>query len=122
MRRIKASPFYTEAIGQDLGVIGAPGVGDTSVPDLSATAERGDGCQRVRLSYTKHGHEGVHIECHRNEGDWAFLAINVTKPHLDEQPPLVANTPEHREYRACYWDKGELVGEFSPVQRVTVGT
>ena len=89
--------------------------------DLSASLEQGDGSQRVRLSYTKHGHDGVHIESRRNDGEWEFLAVNNVKPHLDNRPLLVANTPEHREYRIRYWDKGKPNGEYSAVQRVTVG-
>ena len=119
--RIKMHSAYTEAIGRDLGIIGTPDTTDHTIPDLTAASEQGNGSQRVRLSYTKYGHDGVHIESRRNGGDWEFLAINNVKPHLDTRPLLVANTPETREYRIRYWDKGEANGEYSAVQRVTVG-
>lgn len=119
--RIKASPNYTEAIGQDLGIITTVSNVEYAMPDITASVEQGQACQQVRLGYIKHGHDGLHIESRRNGGDWEFLAINMVKPHLDDRPLLVANTPEHREYRARWWDKGTPNGEYSSVQRVAVG-
>jgi hypothetical protein len=51
----------------------------------------------VSLGYRKYGHDGVHIECRRGQGDWEFIGLSVVKPHLDERPLLVANTPEQRQ-------------------------
>jgi hypothetical protein len=42
-------------------------------------------------------------------------------PILANTPLLVANTPEQRQYRLRYWDKGQPTGEYSPVQTVTMG-
>jgi hypothetical protein len=118
--RMKLSDAYNDSIGRDLGIIGAAGASDLTIPDLTASVEQGNGQQSVVLNYTKHGHDGAHIESRRNGGDWELLAININKPHIDTRPLLVANTPEVREFRLRRWDKGEAVGEFSPVAKVTV--
>jgi hypothetical protein len=120
--RIKISPHYTDAIGRDLRIVGtSEALAEThTVPDLSARLEQGDGQQCVVLNYTKHGHAGAQIESRRNGSAWEFLAINVVKPHIDERPLLVADTPEVREYRMRYWNKGQASGDFSQVVKVTV--
>jgi hypothetical protein len=120
--RIKVHPGYSEAIGRDLGIIGTSTAAADLPPDLTARVEQGNGQQRVVLTYTKRGHAGAHIESRRNGGPWEFLGINVVKPHVDERPLLVAGTPEVREFHVRYWDKGEAVGEYSQVAKVTVGT
>ena len=39
---------------------------------------------------------------------------------MDERPLLVATTPEVREYRARFWDKGTPNGDWCDVGKVTV--
>jgi hypothetical protein len=118
--RIKLDPGYTEAMGQDLGIIGAE-QGEKSSPKLTAKPEQGDGCQCVRLTFAKYGHMGVHLESRRGPaGDWEFLGIDTESPYLDERPLLVAGVPEVREYRARFWDKGTANGEWTDVVKVTV--
>ena len=104
-----------------MGIIGMADTAGHLTPTLTATLEQGNGVQRVSLGYTKYGHDGVHIESRRAQGDWEFIAISVVKPHLDERPLLVAGTPELRQYRMRYWDKGQPNGDYSAVQSVTVG-
>ena len=42
-------------------------------------------------------------------------------PYIDNQPLLVANTPETREYRMSFWDGGEANGDWTDVAKVMVG-
>jgi hypothetical protein len=84
-------------------------------------SERGATIERVKMVFTKYGHDGVSIDSRRNNGAWEFLAIAMVKPWYDERPLLDPSTPEIREYRMRWWDKGQANGEFSPVQKVTVG-
>jgi hypothetical protein len=39
---------------------------------------------------------------------------------MDERPLLVAGTPEVREYRMRFWDKGTPNGDWTDVTKVTV--
>ena len=75
----------------------------------------------MRLDFTKFNHQGVHIGSRRNNGAWELLGIDTEKPYVDDRPLLAANTPEIREYRLRFWDKGQANGDWSPVQRATVG-
>jgi len=120
VQRIKISSAYNDSVGQDMGIIGSQ---DSSVhlfPDFTANTERGTDFERVKFTFTKYQHDGVSIESRRNNGPWEFLGIAMIKPWYDERPLLDNATPETREYRLRWWDKGVANGELSPVQRVTV--
>jgi len=121
VQRIKLSKGYTESIGQDLGIIGKLSSASYAVPDYSLVLDRGDDNERVNIPFTKHGHDGVYIESRRNNGEWEFLAIVMSKPYYDERPLFIAGTPEVREYRIRYWDDGATNGNFAPIQKITVG-
>lgn len=118
--RIKTADGYNEIIGADLGVIG-PEETPKDQPKFTPTLEQGTGCQCVRLAFFKYGHMGVYIESRRGAtGVWELLAIDTESPYLDERPLLVAGTPEVREYRMRFWDKGTPNGPWTPVAAVTV--
>ena len=119
--RIKLAAGYTTAIGTDLGIIGAEDTTDRPFPEFTTKVEQGATGQRVRLVFTKFGHLGVTIESRRGTGAWEFLAIDTESPQLDERPLLVAGQPEVREYRMRWYDKDGPNGDWSPVQKVTVG-
>ena len=121
VQKIKLSPNYTDSIGQDLGTIGVQDNTVHLVPEFTVSTERGTDGERVKLTFTKYGHDGVSIECRRNDGSWEVIGVAMLKPWYDERPLLVANSPESREYRLRWWDKGTVSGELTPVQRVTVG-
>ena len=70
----------------------------------------------------RRGHIGIYIESRRGVGPWEFLAIDTQAPYDDDRPLLVAGTPEVREYRLRFWDKGTPNGDWTPVQKVTVST
>lgn len=121
---IKLSNTYNESIGQDLGIIGSLENFKTSeyiTVSFLAVNERGDQGEHVKITFKKHGHDGVWIEGRRNNSDWEFLGITIVKPWYDERALLQAGTPEIREYRLRWWDKSAPNGDFCPVQRVTVG-
>lgn len=120
--RIKLSTGYAESIGLSLRIIGIPATALHPFPDFTLTVVQGATHQEVQLNFTKHGHDGVWIECRRNGGAWEFLAIAIVKPYIDSRPLLIADTAETREYRLRWWDKGEPHGDWSPVQKITVGT
>ena len=123
IRRMKTSAGYlanTAAIGADLIIIGAEDTTEHPSPEFKLKVQDGAGCQCARIDFTKFGHKGVWIECRRNGGAWEFVAVDSEKPYLDERPLLSPTAAETREYRLRFWDDGPN-GDWSPVQKVTVG-
>jgi hypothetical protein len=116
---MKRAPAYTESIGTDLGIVG-PEVTEKPVPKFTVELIQGTGCQCVQIRFSKYTHMGVYIEGRRGTGAWEFLAIDTESPYTDERPLLVAGTPEVREYRMRFWDKGTPNGDWTDVVKVTV--
>lgn len=119
--RLKTSAGYNDMIGQDLEVIGAEAVDTHLFPEFNVQVEDGPSCQCARLEFTKFGHAGVYVESRRNAGAWEFLAIDTLKPYVDQRPLLVSGQAEAREYRMRFWDAGESNGDWSPVQKASIG-
>ncbi|MEK0451275.1 MAG: hypothetical protein RL088_3543 [Verrucomicrobiota bacterium] len=120
VQTIKSRPSYTEAIGLQLGIVGAEDSAENPVPTFSLKVERGEGCECVRVAFKKYGRAGVVIHSRRNGGAWEMLAIDLSSPYLDERALLVPTAPEIREYRLQFFDGAGATGEFSPTQSVTV--
>lgn len=117
--KMKLSPNYTEAIGTDLGVVGAEETAKP-LPKFRAEMLQGTGCQCVKLTFAKYTHMGVYIEGRRGTGAWEFLAVDTESPYMDERPLINATAPEVREYRMRFWDKGTPNGDWTDVLKVTV--
>ena len=121
--RMKTSAGFlanAAAIGADLKIIGAEDTTEHLAPEFKLKVQDGAACQCVRIDFTKFGHKGVWIEGRRNGGAWEFVAIDSEKPYLDERALLAPTAAETREYRLRFWDDGPN-GDWSPVQKVTVG-
>ena len=119
--RIKASPNYTDVIGQDFGIIAISNKVEHLIPEPTISVELGETGNRVRIDFKKHEHEGVWIECRINGvGDWVFLAIDTIKPYYDERPLISGSTHESREYRLRWWDKSVAHGEWSVTLQITI--
>lgn len=116
--RIKLDAAYTEAMGQDLGIVGQEATGKPL--KFTATAVQGPTSQCAKLTFYKYTHSGVYIESKRGTGDWAFLGIDTESPYLDERPLAVPGTPEVRSYRMRFWDKGTPNGDWTDVATVAV--
>lgn len=124
INRIKFSPGYNEqVIGQELRIIRAPaavGSNEREYPMFTLATEQGPNNKHVRIEFKKHGHDGVAIDSRTNGGEWSFLAVDNSKPHIDDRPLRVPKAPEIREYRLRWWDKGKAHGSWSPAQSVSV--
>lgn len=117
--RLKAHPAYTEALGQQLGIIGPEDTTDLSQakPTLTAAAVNPG---NVTIGFNKSTSDGVMI--HGKRGDeqvFVLLAWDTRSPYVDNRPNLNAG-PENREYRAQYFKDDEPIGQFSDVLTVTV--
>ena len=120
VQTIKASPNYTEAIGLQLGIVGAEDTAENPVPTFALTLERNGTQQGVRVAFKKYGRDGVVIHSKRGGSPWELLAIDLASPYLDERPLLAPGAPEVREYRLQFYDDAAPVGDFTDVASVTV--
>lgn len=117
---IKLQPAYTEAIGLQLGIVGAEDTAANPVPTFTLKVERGDTTEVVRVTFRKYGRPGVAIYSRRAGGPWELLAIDLNSPYLDERPLLVPAQPETREYRLQYYEADAPVGDFTAIASVSV--
>lgn len=115
--RIKNSPTYTEALGKELGIIGAEIASvDEEVlkPAIKLVIK---GSRAVEVQWTKGKADALHIETDKGNG-WQFLAVD-TIPHYTDPTPFTG--PATWKYRAIYLINDETVGEWSDTMNITVG-
>lgn len=113
IKRIKAHPAYTPAIGEAMGIIGPEVTDDihTTAPVLTGV-DLGGGL--VELRANRGISEAIALFCKRgDEPDFTRLAIALHFPYIDNRPMLVAGKSELREYRAKFMSGDEVVGLFS---------
>ncbi len=120
VQRVKLAAGYTTPIGEDLGIIGAADSTERPFSEFTLTVVDGENYEEVVIRFKKFGHQGAWIESRRNNGPWEFLAIDTSSPNTDTRPLLVSGQAETREYRLRWYDDGPN-GDWSPVQKVTVG-
>ncbi len=113
VRRIKAHPTYSEALGNLLGIVGAENTTDLSSakPVLNGVDHTGG---VVVLSFIKSKSDGINIYCQREgEPDFVFLARDTAPRYIDNRPLLVPGKPELRRYTAVYVVKDLETGLYS---------
>jgi hypothetical protein len=116
VQRIKSHPGYTEAIGKDLGIIGAEKKMDFGVmkPVIKLVLKGG----QVEVQWAKGDADSIRIEVDRGSGSWQFLSIDSVPHYTDTTPVTAANT---WKYRAIYIVSDEPVGQWSDVVGIVVG-
>ncbi len=119
VKRIKAHPNYTTAIGQDLGIIGEQQTQfsvNSVRPSLALMVNEGNS---VEVKFKKGKFDGILLQCKKATGDFETVGNVISSP-FDDKTPSANDKPEKREYRAKYLNGNETVGQFSDV--VTVVT
>lgn len=99
VKRWKTEPGYTEAIGQELQIIGTSTELDphTYKPKLAAEIKPG----YILLTFVKAGVDAVNIYYRvKGNADWKFLARDTQSPYMDASPLASPAVPETREYMA----------------------
>ncbi|NOS91503.1 MAG: hypothetical protein HOP30_06250 [Cyclobacteriaceae bacterium] len=116
VQRIKSNPAYTEAMGKDLGIIGATMVVDfnTLKPSLKLVMKGGE----VEVQWVRGEADAVYIEVDRGNGVWQFLAVDAV-PHYTDSLPITTHATW--KYRAIYLIRDERVGQWSDVASIAVG-
>ncbi len=114
--RVKNHRNYTDAIGQDLGVIGAEQVIDTAAwkPLLASQIQAG----HPVVQWKKGGADALEVWVDRGDG-FIFLAIDTHPPYPDTAPLPAAGAVW--KYKAIYRLHDEQVGQWSDILSITVG-
>jgi hypothetical protein len=119
VQRLKNHPNYTEAIGQDLGII-PPAVTPPEIVKPTGKADPIPGCC-AQVNFLKGSFTGVAVESRRsNQSEWEPLGIKHKPTFVDSRPPLTPNQPEVRSYRLRYISGDDQIGEWSDVFSATV--
>ena len=116
--RIKNHKKYTPAIGQDLRLVGAEQVIDSSAwkPVLGIKTEAG----RPTVTWTKGQADALEIWVDRGAG-FAFLAVDLKPDYPDTAALPAPGGSAVWKYRAIYLLDDKQVGQWSDVISVTVG-
>jgi hypothetical protein len=120
VKRMKAHAAYTDAIGQQLGIIGTADDMDEELVKPKLTGDAFPGY--VRLKFTKKGLDGVNIYTRlKGQSQWNFLARDTNSPYDDNRPLLQAGVPETREYMGIGVIADTEVGQASDIVSVVFG-
>jgi len=97
--QIKASPAYTQAMGEDLGIVADSSSTALTKPVLTVKMV---GAEAV-IGFKKLSSDGIKLYSKRGaESDFSFLAVDTRSPYVDNRPNLVPGTTEKRTYQAYF--------------------
>lgn len=114
VRRIKEAPGYTQAIGEDLGIV-RQSTGDGSTDNLvPALANRSLPNFTLETAFVKQGTDGLRIEYRHKGAGWQLATIALSSPVIYNVAPQTAGVAEQIEIRAIYMVKNSTVGQYSP--------
>ena len=118
--RHKMAKDYTEAIGQDLGIIGTSTEFDPATYKAEIFTELFGG--NIRIRFKKLGVDGINIY-KRQKGNPAWVLLTrATKSPYDFHPVLTeANKPEHWEFRAFGVINDIEIGLASDIAEIVYG-
>ena len=75
----------------------------------------------MAFKWNKGGWTAVKVQSRlAGTNNWLDLGTDYFSPFVDVRPLTAPNTPEVREYRACYMDKDTPTNVWSDVLVVTV--
>jgi len=122
VKRIKAHPKYTTAIGEDLGIEGAAHAfnADEYKPGSKAKSMAGF----VEIEFIKRGVEAVNIYGNpvgSDADEWVFLGTQTQSPFRDKRALAVAGKPEHRRFRLRGVMADKEIGQWSDMISVVFG-
>lgn len=110
VRQIKANPAYTNAMGEDLGIVADQSSSALTKPTLNVKLQ---GAEPV-ISFKKLSSDGIKLYSKRGEEtSFSFLAVDTRSPYVDNRPNLVPGTSEKRTYQAYFIVNDAQVGGVS---------
>lgn len=115
--QIKANPAYTNAMGEDLGIVADQDTTVLTAPQLKVEMKGGSPV----ISFKKSISDGIRLYSQRGtEKSFSFLAVDTRSPYVDTRPNETPDTPETRQYYAYYIKADEQVGSQSDKVSVSV--
>ncbi len=117
---IVALPGYTEAIGEDLGLVGTQQPNRPSsdyTPELKTTTSPG---YQVNITGSMQGMDALRVEYAPKGGNFSTVAFLTTTPGGFQITPGTPGQPEKGHIRAVYIKKNEVYGNYSADYPVTV--
>jgi len=117
---LKTQPGYTEAIGQDLWLVGAKQVVDPTSwkPALSIQLQGG----HPVIGWTKAKATSLEILVDRGDGHgFVLLTISVSPPTTDNSPLPALGTSAIWKYKAIYHRGDNQAGDWSDVVSIAAG-
>jgi len=119
--RLVVAKGYTDAIGEDLGIIGSETnnvVPDNVQPELKTKTAQG---YQVNLSGSMQGMDALRVEYAPKGGNFAPVAFLTNTPGSFTVIPAVPGEPESGHIRAVFIKKNEEFGSYSADYPVTLG-
>ncbi|MHB8258887.1 MAG: hypothetical protein ACYDCN_09610 [Bacteroidia bacterium] len=124
VQTIKNHPKYTEAMGADLGIIGAePSLSSIGMqrnelkPIITVKMQSG----HPHFKWKKHGLQGVKAMVDRGTGEFKFLATDTKTIYLDTFALPAIGASAVWKYMFIYIENDEEIGQWSDVISVPVG-
>lgn len=122
VRRLKESANYNESVGADFRVLAIEDSGGKvaegeAKPFIKTRSMAGS---NVDIDFVRGAFDGVEIERQRGDdvNDWQSIGRFYKSPAEDDAPPVAANTPETRRYRARFLKGNKPVGVYSDIVSV----
>ncbi len=108
--QIKTNSAYTNAMGEDLGIVADESASALTKPVLTVKLEGADPV----IGFKKGSSDGIKLYSKRgSETDFSFLAVDTRSPYVDNRPNLVPGTTEKRTYQAYFIVNDAQVGGVS---------
>ena len=120
--RIVLSPNYTDAIGEDLGIVGAEIVSPQPSPEIAPAFKSvvpASGYS-VQIKGSMQGMDAMRVEYAPQGGAFRTVAFLTNTPASFNIAPADPNKPETGRVRAVYVRKNSDFGTFSPEYPVTI--
>lgn len=117
---IVASPGYTEAIGEDLGIVGSEEPKKPAsdyTPQLKTTTSAG---YQINISGSMQGMDALRVEYARKGGTFQTVAFLTNTPGGFSVVPATPGQPETGHVRAVFIKKNEEFGNYSADYPVTI--
>lgn len=108
---IRASPRFDASVGESYGIV-TPESRPPGVPDLRVAALPSS---QVMIKITKRRNAVIAIYSRRGDGAWEMIGVATRAKFNDARPPLVAGTPEVREYRVRAVRNDVPTGDYSGI-------
>jgi hypothetical protein len=116
--RWKRADGYTNAIGQDLGIVGAAPIVHNGPPVFTVDVM---GNNHVDLGFALYGHDAVSIQSMvQGDTDFANVGSDSSAPYSDTRPVKTAGLAEWRDYRGCWMDNDVPTLDYGPTIRALV--